>query len=97
MPPAFRPDPTYTCNLCEDEGITIRLDGTRRVAVFCSCAKGQRRQRLYDAHQAEIKAKAQGREDRLVRKHTKTCTPDYKAAAAGNGERWPGEDNEPPF
>jgi hypothetical protein len=81
----------HACDLCNDEGISMHIDGKRKVARFCTCAIGRRRQLAYTAYQERVKATGrlrQGKRERTDRRMVK----DYKSEAAGNGERWPGEE-----
>ena len=78
---------TPACNLCDD-GLILRGN----TAVFCDCAEGQRRKRLW--HEAGERVKAEAEKDRR-RRQRMLQIHDYKAEAAG--ERQPGEDDESPF
>ena len=79
------------CDLCHGDGMILK-DNT---AVFCACADGQRRKRLW--HEAGERVKLEVEKDRRRRARAykdmpKAYSADYKADAAGNGERWPGEE-----
>lgn len=72
------------CDLCDD-GLILK-DNT---AVFCDCPRGRERKRNWESAGARVMAEAE--KDRRQRAR-KVERHDYKAEAAGNGERWPGEE-----
>ena len=77
------------CPLCEDEGMSVQVNGKHNVARFCSCAIGQRRKRLYEQYQERVKLEARAQQVKGERKF-KRLVHDYKTKAAG--EREPGEE-----
>lgn len=79
----------FICPLCEDEGISVQMNGKRNVARFCSCAIGRRRQREYSDYQERLKLEARSRQVKRERK-LKRLQRDYKVEAAG--DRQPGEE-----
>ena len=78
------------CPLCEDKWKYIDKNNDQ---IFCSCAIGKRCERLWIQGNERRELEAKSYQQRRERKF-KRLVHDYKTKAAGNGERWPGEDNE---
>jgi len=78
------------CPTCEDKGKYIDKNNDQ---IFCSCAIGKRCERLWIQGNERRELEAKSYQQRRARKF-KRLVHDYKTKAAGNGERWPGEDNE---
>ena len=77
------------CPTCEDKGKYIDKNNDQ---IFCSCAIGKRCERLWIQGNKRRELEAKSYQQRRARKF-KRLVHDYKTKAAGNGERWPGEDN----
>jgi len=82
----------HVCEICKGEGMVMAKDADRRfTAQFCSCAAGQKRKHNWIAYEDRVLKAARSRRAKPERGYSAS---DYKGGAAGNGERWPGEDEE---
>ncbi len=72
------------CDRCDDGRV---LNGRTNNFKFCDCPVGQRRREAWEHRNALVLAEAECRRRRVEKK-----IRDFKNEAAGNGERWPGEE-----
>ncbi len=76
----------YRCTICHGDGMYLK-DNT---AIFCECADGQRRKRLWYEAGELVKAEAEQAQRARERRPRRYTKQDYKAEGAG--EREPGEE-----